>query len=204
MSATYMTRNSVWNDNRTKANDSTRNAAGNTVVDSRLKTGVGLFYSIQSGWQDGYDPSLDASGTAKDSNADYYSGWGVGSSRNPNYPHNLPSVRENMVLNATGTLTVADSIHGQWGPYAGSGDWADIWNPDSQLSYDPNNGAAWVDVNSPNGSQALHGKDMFNYLFVDGHVEFLDRAKTVGRSGRNGGAPGTGMGEGMWSIITTD
>ena len=176
---------------------------GRPNVNSNMKSGVGLFYDIGGGWSDGWDNSNDAQGNPNDTNGDYFVGWGNGSQRNQLYPHNLPSVRESMVLDAIGTLTVADSIHGSWGPYVGSGDWADIWNADSQYIYD-GGAAGWIDTNSPNGTPQHHGKDMFNYLFVDGHVEFLDRAKTVGKGSSTGGDPVTSMGHGMWSVISSD
>ncbi len=197
-SVTYMGNHNTYVANNKDAN-------GKTIVDSRMKTGVMLLYDIAGGWSDGYDPSNDASGQPRDTNGDYFVGWGAGSQRNQNYPHNLLAVRESMVLDTVGTLSIADSIHGQWGPYVGSGDWADIWNPDSQMQYALANVAAWVDTNSSQGTPQFHGKDMFNYLFVDGHVEFLDRAKTVGKGLTTGGDPALGgAARGMWSIMTGD
>ena len=43
---------------------------------------------------------------------------------------------------------------------------------------------------------------MFNYLFVDGHVEFLDRLTTVSRT--NSVVSAATRQDGMWSILAND
>jgi len=58
--------------------------------------------------------------------------------------------------------------------------------------------------NFPTDGLLLHGKDMFNYTFADGHVDFLSRNSTVGRTNVNLGLLTGNKLVGMWSIHPTD
>ena len=69
---------------------------------------------------------------------------------------------------------------------------ADIPNSDNHIRY--GDAGAWYGLET---SGTFHGKDYFNYLFVDGHVEFLERFKTQGN-----GVPSAP--QGMWTIRPND
>jgi prepilin-type N-terminal cleavage/methylation domain-containing protein/prepilin-type processing-associated H-X9-DG protein len=105
-----------------------------------------------------------------------------------NTAKNLPAVRETMVPNNSGTLLVTEFISQSnvWGsPEVGpSIRWANehVSNPT----------LGWT-------SARLHGLDSYNYLMVDGHVEFMHRLKSLGRTNTV-----LTLQTGAWSIWTED
>ena len=164
-----------------------------TTITAAHNHGVGLMYALgNSGgaaWQAGWDMANDPPPAVNDGQGGYYLGaaWGIPRET----PRNLMSVRESVVLNPSGTISTTEQIRPE--NYQGTGGWADVWSSDTQFTGFGSAGT-WYDMNN---SAQHHGKDSFNYMFVDGHVEFLDRFKTNGQ-----GKPGDG--KGMWSVTTAD
>ena len=158
---------------------------------SNSQTPVGQWWQAQNGSMEGWDTTQDDPGgcfIAAPAGWSVAQGWGAAG--NP-FPSHLPAVRENMVLDAIGTLSLTERIH-PWN-LALSSSGADIQNSDNHIAY--GYAGSWYGLET---SPQFHGKDQFNYLFVDGHVEFLDRFKTLG-TGQGGGSV-----KGMWSIRPND
>jgi prepilin-type N-terminal cleavage/methylation domain-containing protein/prepilin-type processing-associated H-X9-DG protein len=151
--------------------------------------GVGLMYALTSGsaWEAGWDKVNDPP-TANDGQGGLFFGAAWGDAQTP---RNLMSVREGVVLGPSDTIAVTEQIYPE--NYQGTGGWADVWSADAQFNGFGQAGT-WYDMNN---TPQLHGKDSFNYLMVDGHVEFMERFKTIGKGN-------AGDGKGMWSITTKD
>ncbi|HSH95998.1 MAG TPA: hypothetical protein VK968_17765, partial [Roseimicrobium sp.] len=154
--------------------------ASNFPVNTTATTGTGLHWSWAS-WQ------LVTGRT---------NGWPVGEPtagppyNNNNTAKNLPSVREAMLLDGPGTIMITEYI-----------DMSTVW---ASAECNPSMGSANDHIGSaPSGisntSARLHGPDSFNYLFSDGHVEFLSRVKTLGKTNVT-----VSLVTGMWSITSTD
>ena len=185
MSATYMD---------SDPNSATFGARGKNTqpfkdINSNHNHGVGLMYALNSGaaWEAGWDKANDPP-TNNDGVGGLYFGAAWGDSQTP---RNLMSVREGVVLDPSGTISITEQIFPE--NYQGTGGWADVWSADAQFNGFNQNGVNY----DMNNSAQHHGKDSFNYLFVDGHVDFLERFKTIGKGN-------AGDGKGMWSIISTD
>lgn len=86
---------------------------------------------------------------------------------------NQAAVFGSMILDQPYTILLTERIAAP--NYFGNDGWAEVQNANSQF-----------DTNIRTTSQlandkSLHGAGMYNYLFVDGHVEFLDRMATLGQ-----------------------
>ncbi|MEW6305881.1 MAG: prepilin-type N-terminal cleavage/methylation domain-containing protein [Verrucomicrobiota bacterium] len=86
------------------------------------------------------------------------------------------------VLDAPGTISITERI-AEWN-HLGEGHWAEIHVPDGQF----NNAQGLTDL-------VHHGRDMHDYLFMDGHAEHLNKRDTIGRVNTS-----TGRQSGMWTI----
>ncbi|MEW6305118.1 MAG: prepilin-type N-terminal cleavage/methylation domain-containing protein [Verrucomicrobiota bacterium] len=105
---------------------------------------------------------------------------------------NVPAVRETMVRDNSETIANTEYIthinvwgSGEVGP--------SIPLPSNQIHTLPPGWNATVLM------RTLHGIDTFNYMMVDGHVELLNRGKTLGRTNT---APSRQTG--MWTILPGD
>ena len=154
---------------------------------SDTQGGVGLYWHQFSDFKLGWDTTLDpADGQYMEAS------WGWGA---PKYPSHLPAVRESMVLDPIGTLTVVERIH-PWN-LGGSDSGADAPSANAQLQY--GYAGSWYGIEN---TAQHHGLDQFNYLMADGHVEFLKRFSTLGTGTVNSGWDSPL--KGMWSIRAND
>lgn len=104
----------------------------------------------------------------------------------PDFVNHQRAVFSGMILDQPGVIFVTERIS-QWN-YFGDPGWAEVPQANSQY----NNAQGLTDA-------TLHGRDMFNYVFTDGHVEGLLRNGTLGRTNTN-----TGRQSGMWTINAGD
>jgi prepilin-type N-terminal cleavage/methylation domain-containing protein/prepilin-type processing-associated H-X9-DG protein len=106
-------------------------------------------------------------------------------------PKNQPSFYEQMVLDTVGTIMVTECIDpdSYFGRYGG----AVVGRPNGHIGGVPNQTDNQV-------MAALHGLDKFNYLFLDGHVDFMDRKKTIAPTNTVGSTPQSGM----WTVHPKD
>ncbi|MEW6304752.1 MAG: prepilin-type N-terminal cleavage/methylation domain-containing protein [Verrucomicrobiota bacterium] len=86
------------------------------------------------------------------------------------------------IPDAQGTINVTERVS-EWN-HLGEAHWAETPNANSQ--YHPAQGY---------NERTFHGLNMHDYLFMDGHVEHLNKRDTIGRVNTN-----TGRQSGMWSI----
>jgi len=110
-----------------------------------------------------------------------------------NPPRNQLSVRASMVLETANTIILTEHI-----------------DPDNWCG---RYGACFIGrINDHIGAvgetdaiymRRFHGTDMFNYMMLDGHVEFLARLATVSRT-NNAAVNATIRQDGMWSIVAND
>ncbi len=175
------------------------NPAVQIPLTSNLQSPVGLAFSGHPGigpWLAGWDTTLDATdGLYPAVEWSSNPGWGlniqpVGTAGDHVFPSHLPAVRESMVLDAVGTILVTERIHPWNLGLSNSG--AEIDNSDNHIAY--GFAGTWYGLET---SPQFHGKDQFNYLFVDGHVEFLERFKTLGKGN-------SAQTMGMWSMRPND
>ncbi|MEW6305879.1 MAG: prepilin-type N-terminal cleavage/methylation domain-containing protein [Verrucomicrobiota bacterium] len=87
---------------------------------------------------------------------------------------------------AQGTIGVTERVS-EWN-HLGEGGWAETQNADNQY----HNAQGLND-------QVHHGRDMHDYLFMDGHAEHLNKRDTIGRINT-----ATSRQSGMWTIVTND
>lgn len=104
-----------------------------------------------------------------------------------NAPKPIPGVRLDMIQEPKATILVTEMLSGR-NTVIGNGAHATVSTTTEQL--DPQK-----------LSPAQHHNGKFNYLMVDGHVEFLKPEKTVG-TGKAGNDPRTH--KGMWTIKAKD
>jgi prepilin-type N-terminal cleavage/methylation domain-containing protein/prepilin-type processing-associated H-X9-DG protein len=164
---------------------------------SNSQTPVGLRWNMFAGPPEtlGWDPKSYANGgdggTADGARDGVYAeaSWGWGNGR---WPEHMPSVRENMVLDAIGTISITENIRRE--NLGGTDSGADIANSDNHIGIYDWTAGTWQGMEV---SPQHHGLNQFNYLFVDGHVEFLERFKTHGKGS-------AGQAQGGWSIRPND
>ena len=115
--------------------------------------------------------------------------WGAGddATNDPRQWRSQPAVNAGIILKQDDTILVTERI--QANNYFGPSSAAEIWRASSQ--FDTN---VRTTSQVPN-NRLVHGLDTYNYLFVDGHVELLNRAVTLGRTNTN-----AGIQTGMWTI----
>ena len=159
---------------------------GANPLTSASKSPVGLVWSQYGNHKLGWDTTLDpADGQYMEAS------WGWGA---PKFPSHLPSVRETMVLDPIGTLSLVERVH-PWN-LGGSDSGADSPDSENQIAYGW--AGTWYGMETSN---QLHGYNEFNYLYVDGHVEFQKRFATYGTG------TGSGWGQplgGAWTIKSGD
>ncbi len=101
-------------------------------------------------------------------------------------PRRQQSVRDNMLLDQVGTILLTERVHPQNSQGSIHGNKHYIQNANEHIS------GSGLRVNS------LHGEN-FNYLYADGHVEFLVPGATLGRTNQN-----LGNISGHWTIRADD
>jgi len=106
---------------------------------------------------------------------------------------NQPAVTESIIMDPTGTMMLTERISG--GNYLGSADWAEIPHANAHIE----NNVRTTSFVGPTDGSLLHGKQIYNYLFVDGHAETIPREKTLG--GVNTAA---GKQSGAWTVYAKD
>lgn len=164
-------------------------ASTNYPPNSNSQTGIGIFYyggnanfgiSTPTGW-----------------NPDDMGTWNAGNWSDTRVS-NIPAVVAAMVLAPTTTIALTEKI--DTSNYFGSGNTSPIWSPNG-------NGTPTTSDTDPLGKpghftgttsgmrvENYHNR-YYNYLFVDGHVEFLDPTVTT---------PNLAQQQGMWSIRASD
>ena len=167
-----------------------RNAA-NVPVSGQSMTGVGIWYrsdllgsGVLKGW---------ASGVTSLTNA-----WDA------TRVSDIPAVYGAMIKDGAGTIALTEKLDDSL--YFGQSNRVPIWSPNGASPTDDGNTTSGRPghFTGNNGRAAMaierfHNR-YFNYMFVDGHVEFLDPPKTVGRTN----ASLTSVQAGMWTINTQD
>jgi prepilin-type N-terminal cleavage/methylation domain-containing protein/prepilin-type processing-associated H-X9-DG protein len=101
-------------------------------------------------------------------------------------PRHQQSVRDNAILDQVGTIVLTERIHGQNSQGSIHGNKHYIQNANEHIA------GSGLRVN------ALHGES-FNYLYADGHVEFLMPGATLGRTNLT-----LGNISGQWTIRADD
>lgn len=107
---------------------------------------------------------------------------------------NQYSINESMVQDAGNTIFITERIAAV--SYVGSTDWAEI--PSEDAHYDTQAGRTDLFTGTTDGS-TLHGKDTYNYLFMDGHAETLSRRATLGTQNT-----ATSKQSGQWTVNPKD
>jgi len=147
---------------------------------SSMQTGVGVLFDwgdTTGGWTNGWPTGGPKAGPPSNS---------------ANVPRNLPSVGTAMVPAPADTIMFTERIFsvGTQGLAFHS----------STVSY-PRHHVGYSDANDANlfgfKSDQLHGRDQYNYLFVDGHVEFLNWKATTPTNVDN-------VQLGMWTVRAND
>lgn len=152
-----------------------------------MRTGVGLV--IRQG-----EPATGGTGL----NGGFY-GWRGGTTDDDPGASRLSKIRnqyavnEAMVTNPTGTFTHTERISAS--NYLGDTGWAEI--PHEDAHYD--GGTNTTQFTGSSNGDTLHGKDMYNYLFVDGHAEQMLRRAALGQTNT-----AFNMQSGIWTVYDKD
>lgn len=147
----------------------------NTPVNPSARTGSGLHWTWAS-WQVGSTTT---------------NGWPKGAinigppSDMTKVPRNLPSLRESSILSATDTIQITEYMNSTC-------NWASAET--SPTIPTPND-----HIPSTEDMTAVHGKDLFNYLYIDGHVELNSRYDILGLTNQNLTIP-----TGKWTLNPKD
>ena len=109
----------------------------------------------------------------------------------------LPAVTGGLLLDQAGTIVMTETINANnaWGGHD-----TQSWVQRASDQIVNAGGPFFIDT----AGTTLHGRDMFNYAFADGHVEFLNRNATVGKTNTSLGLLPVNRLVGMWSINPTD
>ncbi|MBI3191273.1 MAG: prepilin-type N-terminal cleavage/methylation domain-containing protein [Pedosphaera parvula] len=108
---------------------------------------------------------------------------------------NQTSVNASMVQNQTGTILLTERISSS--TRLGSASWAEIGY--SNQHYYKDMQSTGVGINTEDPGHSPYGGENYNYLFVDGHVDFLNRRATLGDLNTATDKQST-----MWTINPTD
>jgi hypothetical protein len=103
------------------------------------------------------------------------------------------SVNEAMVQDTQGTFIFTERISAA--SYLGNTGWAEINNEDAHWQTSSETSSQ---MGSTDGT-TLHGKDTYDYLFIDGHAETLNRRATLGTTNTS-----TGKQSGAWTVNPRD
>jgi len=103
------------------------------------------------------------------------------------------SVNEAMVKDATYTFMLTERISAS--NYLGDNGWSEIASEDGH--YDT--GTNTTQFTGSSDGTTLHGKEFYNYLFIDGHAESLLRRATLGTTNTS-----TALQSGAWTVNAKD
>ncbi len=158
-----------------------------TPINPLAQTGTGVYYAwasfmVGSGYTNGWPAGQPTTGP--------YSNFSLTA-------NNVPAVTGALIQDRVGTILLTDFISpsAAWG---GVDTGAALRYPADQVV---NSGGVYT-INT-NGA-TVHGVDMFNYTFADGHVEFLNRYTTAGATNPALGYYTGNTLRGMWSINPGD
>jgi len=104
-----------------------------------------------------------------------------------------PGVNEAIVRDAIGTISKTERISAY--NYLGADGWAEICKPDDHF----HGGTETTSQMGTNDGSTLHGKDTYDYMFVDGHVETMNRRASLGNTNTS-----TALQSGAWTVNPTD
>jgi prepilin-type N-terminal cleavage/methylation domain-containing protein/prepilin-type processing-associated H-X9-DG protein len=157
-------------------------------VNSNTKSGLGLCFKRGSG--------TDVKDSAPFNNASE----GVWLSGTPDAGKNnildwryQPAVRGSMILAPHETIFMTERIAAP--NYFGNAGWSEVHNTSQHVD---NNNRTHLGQGSASVERRTHGAEMYNYLFVDGHVEHLHRRATL--SALDTAANPQNRQSGMWTI----
>jgi prepilin-type processing-associated H-X9-DG protein/prepilin-type N-terminal cleavage/methylation domain-containing protein len=139
------------------------------------KTGIGLWWNVQSGANNGWN-TMDKTGTGAPP------------------PQRQLAVREGMIQDTSATIVLAEMVRSDAAighMLQGSLDNQIINTPSAHLITDQTK-PDYVNANDYHGGS-------FNYLMADGHVEFMAPGKTIGNSSTDQTKQ-----SGMWTIYAKD
>jgi prepilin-type N-terminal cleavage/methylation domain-containing protein/prepilin-type processing-associated H-X9-DG protein len=166
----------------------TRQAAHDWPPNSGMKTGIGLVLDMDTG-----------AAAVNNARRRWKSGTPDDTSVNVLGIKNQPAVTAGMVLKQSETLVIGEKIIAN--NYFGTVNQAVLQRPNSSwnsaANADPFNAQQLVLTYMGTSENALHGAEKFNYLFVDGHAEHLNRRAT-----QNGAAPDNRQ-SGQWTVDPT-
>jgi prepilin-type N-terminal cleavage/methylation domain-containing protein/prepilin-type processing-associated H-X9-DG protein len=145
-------------------------------INSAARTGVGL--PLRKGGTGSNGPNSG--------NRVFLTGTPDDATNNPRVWRFQPAVYAGMILQPAGTILLTDRV--QDNKYYGRASSAEINHSGSHF-----NGGTQM-----NSSRLFHGNNTYNYLLVDGHVEFLERGATLGTN------TATDVQSGMWTINPND
>jgi prepilin-type N-terminal cleavage/methylation domain-containing protein/prepilin-type processing-associated H-X9-DG protein len=105
------------------------------------------------------------------------------------------AVVDTMLQDPSGTIMLTERISSV--SYLGSDGWAEIPHENAHYDTDTSNPAPGrtIEYSPLTDGSLLHGKDTYDYLFVDGHVEQMQRHKALGPINT-----ALGRQSGMWTI----
>jgi prepilin-type N-terminal cleavage/methylation domain-containing protein/prepilin-type processing-associated H-X9-DG protein len=159
--------------------------AGDWPVTSAAKTGVGLCIGRGTG-------SDAASGTLNNAPRVWQSGTADGNVDDVRQWRYQPAIRTGIILDPAETILLTERIHQE--NYFGNAGYANLHKAADHFS-----GGGQM-----NNAKLLHGPDMFNYLFVDGHVEHLNRDATVSALDTGTNPKARDRQSGMWTIAPNE
>ncbi len=155
------------------------------------QSGVGLYWTFNNGT--GLNANMAGSWNTLDP---YPAGGGMNSPFTlAQAPSHQFAIRTGMMQDQVGTIMVGEKILTD--NIQGHPDECSIQNASQHMTTTP--GAAWGGGTYAYPTAANFHNSGFNYLFVDGHVEYLNPGATLGRTNNNNALP-----TGMWSILSTD
>ncbi len=106
---------------------------------------------------------------------------------------NQYSVNEAMVTDPTFTFSLTDRISSS--SYLGQTGWAEIGNEDGHFD----GGTNTTQFTGSSDGTTLHGRDFYNYLFIDGHAETAQRRAMLGQTNA-----ATAIQSGAWTVYAKD
>ncbi|MEW6304779.1 MAG: DUF1559 domain-containing protein [Verrucomicrobiota bacterium] len=163
-------------------------AGANWPVSSLNRTGIGLML---------HQNARTAPTTAPNGGTPYYR-WQSDASwddvqTDVRHVRHQPAVQMSHLQEADGTIMLAERLSPD--NRVGNPGWAEIPHANAH-----NYGDVPPTGGLPNRSnKSNHGGEAYNYLLADGHVEFLERRASLGRTNTN-----VGRQTGMWTIVTGD
>ena len=171
-------------------NTRSADASVHLPISANVQTGTGIYWAWATwmtggGWTNGWTAGEPFIGPSNSTNPN-------------NTSRSLAAITSGLLLDPSGTITMTDAIdrNRAWGG-------VDTGTFIARAADHIVSAAGIFTIDT--AGTTLHGRDMFNYTFADGHVELLNRNATVGKTNTslNLIAPNNRL-VGMWSINPTD